>query len=131
MTANGTLIFDASAEIYDPDTDRKGIADLIVAKHRNGPVGTVHLRFFDRTARFADLDPGDLAFGIHPHPEVGEDHREEMRRPRDHAGGDHATRDRADLGRHILKGQIPAQPGRAQVCAQALERLLDVIRRGR
>jgi replicative DNA helicase len=43
-------------DVYDPDTDRKGIADLIVAKHRNGPVGTVHLRFFDRTARFADLE---------------------------------------------------------------------------
>lgn len=43
-------------EVYDPDTERKGIADLIVAKHRNGPVGTVHLRFFDRTARFADLE---------------------------------------------------------------------------
>ncbi|MGH9176139.1 MAG: replicative DNA helicase, partial [Vicinamibacterales bacterium] len=43
-------------DVYDPDTDRKGIADLIVAKHRNGPVGTVHLRFFDRTARFSDLE---------------------------------------------------------------------------
>jgi replicative DNA helicase len=43
-------------EIYDADTERKGIADLIVAKHRNGPTGTVHLRFFDRTARFADLE---------------------------------------------------------------------------
>jgi replicative DNA helicase len=43
-------------DVYDPDTERKGIADIIVAKHRNGPVGTVHLRFFDRTARFADLE---------------------------------------------------------------------------
>ena len=43
-------------DVYDPDTERKGIADLIIAKHRNGPVGTVHLRFFDRTARFADLE---------------------------------------------------------------------------
>ncbi|HUG15019.1 MAG TPA: replicative DNA helicase [Thermomicrobiales bacterium] len=43
-------------EIYDADTERKGIADLIVAKHRNGPIGTVRLRFFDRTARFADLE---------------------------------------------------------------------------
>lgn len=43
-------------DVYDPDTERKGIADLIIAKHRNGPIGTVHLRFFDRTARFADLE---------------------------------------------------------------------------
>lgn len=43
-------------DVYDPETERKGIADIIIAKHRNGPVGTVHLRFFDRTARFADLE---------------------------------------------------------------------------
>jgi replicative DNA helicase len=50
------VMFIYREEIYDPDTDRKGITDLIVSKHRNGPVGTVHLRFFDRTARFADLE---------------------------------------------------------------------------
>jgi replicative DNA helicase len=43
-------------EIYNPDTERKGIAEIIVAKHRNGPVDTVNLRFFDRTARFSDLE---------------------------------------------------------------------------
>ncbi len=43
-------------EVYDPNTEKKGIAEIIVAKHRNGPVGTVNLRFFDKTARFADLE---------------------------------------------------------------------------
>ena len=43
-------------EIYDPNTEKKGIAEVHVAKHRNGPVGTISLRFFDRTARFADLE---------------------------------------------------------------------------
>ncbi|MGI8475055.1 MAG: replicative DNA helicase [Thermomicrobiales bacterium] len=43
-------------EIYDPNTERKGIAEIIVAKHRNGPVGSVNLRFFDKSARFADLE---------------------------------------------------------------------------
>ena len=43
-------------EKYDENTDKKGIAELIVAKHRNGPVGTINLRFFERTARFADLE---------------------------------------------------------------------------
>jgi replicative DNA helicase len=51
-------------EKYDENSDKKGIAELIVAKHRNGPVGSINLRFFDRTARFADLEvfqePGDL-----------------------------------------------------------------------
>lgn len=43
-------------EKYDENTDKKGIAELIVAKHRNGPVGTINLRFFDQTARYADLE---------------------------------------------------------------------------
>jgi replicative DNA helicase len=41
---------------YDENSERKGIAEIIVAKHRNGPVDSVHLRFFDRTARYADLE---------------------------------------------------------------------------
>jgi replicative DNA helicase len=43
-------------EVYDPDTEKKGIAEIIVAKHRNGPVGTINLRYFNQTARFADLE---------------------------------------------------------------------------
>lgn len=34
----------------------KGIAQLIVAKHRNGPTGQVSARFFERTARFGSLE---------------------------------------------------------------------------
>ncbi len=41
---------------YDENSEKKGIAEIIIAKHRNGPVGSVNLRFFDRTARFADLE---------------------------------------------------------------------------
>jgi len=43
-------------EKYDENSDKKGIAEIIVAKHRNGPVGSINLRFFDQTARFADLE---------------------------------------------------------------------------
>lgn len=42
-------------DYYNPDTDQKNIAELIVAKHRNGPVGTVQLFFKKDTTRFADL----------------------------------------------------------------------------
>ncbi|MCH7522619.1 MAG: DnaB-like helicase C-terminal domain-containing protein, partial [Chloroflexi bacterium] len=33
----------------------EGIAQIIVAKHRNGPTGTVHLRFRKNLTRFEDL----------------------------------------------------------------------------
>ena len=32
-----------------------GIAQIIIAKHRNGPTGTIHLRFREKIARFEDL----------------------------------------------------------------------------
>ncbi len=50
------VMFIYREEKYDENSDRKGIAELIVAKHRNGPVDTVNLRFFERHARFADLE---------------------------------------------------------------------------
>ncbi len=50
------VMFIYREEKYEEDTEKKGIAEIIVAKHRNGPVGSINLRFFDRTARFADLE---------------------------------------------------------------------------
>ena len=50
------VMFIYREEMYDRETEKKGIAEVIVAKHRNGPTDTVNLRFFDRTARFADLE---------------------------------------------------------------------------
>lgn len=50
------VMFIYREDVYDPDTEKKGIAEIIVAKHRNGPTDTISLRFFDRTARFADLE---------------------------------------------------------------------------
>lgn len=43
-------------EIYNPETENRGIAEVHVAKHRNGPTGTVSLHFMDKIARFADLE---------------------------------------------------------------------------
>ena len=50
------VVFIYREEMYDPETEKKGIAELHIAKHRNGPVGVVNLRFFDKTTRFADLE---------------------------------------------------------------------------
>lgn len=41
-------------EVNDPDTDRAGEADLIVAKHRNGPTGDALTIFQGRFSRFTD-----------------------------------------------------------------------------
>ncbi|MBC7255489.1 MAG: replicative DNA helicase [Chloroflexi bacterium] len=43
-------------EMYNPDTDRAHIADIIVAKHRNGPTARVSLRFEPSLTQFQDLD---------------------------------------------------------------------------
>ena len=41
---------------YNPDTEKKNIADIIIAKHRNGPVGRVELYFDERSVAFRDLE---------------------------------------------------------------------------
>jgi len=42
-------------EYYTPTEDNKGVAELIVAKQRNGPVGTLKLTFISEYARFESL----------------------------------------------------------------------------
>ena len=42
-------------EYYAPDTPDRGIAEVIVTKHRNGPVGTVKLLFEPQFTRFRNL----------------------------------------------------------------------------
>jgi len=43
-------------EVYDEDTPRKGIAEIIVAKQRNGPLGTVDLAFLREFTRFENYE---------------------------------------------------------------------------
>ncbi len=43
-------------DVYNPESERKNIADIIVAKHRNGPVGEVSLFFQASQTRFRDLE---------------------------------------------------------------------------
>lgn len=50
------VMFVHREELFNKETERKNIADIIVAKHRNGPIGQVPLRFFPNQTRFADLE---------------------------------------------------------------------------
>jgi replicative DNA helicase len=52
---------DQVAFIYRPemygDTDKKGIAELHIAKHRHGPLGVIPLAFDARSTSFRDIAP--------------------------------------------------------------------------
>ncbi len=50
------VLFIYRDEKYNPDSDKKGVADIIVAKHRNGPTGQVSLLFLERTTKFLDYE---------------------------------------------------------------------------
>jgi len=43
-------------DVYNPETEKKNIADIIIAKHRNGPVGEISLYFQANNTRFRDLE---------------------------------------------------------------------------
>jgi replicative DNA helicase len=49
------VLFIHRPEYYDPETEKKGIAEIIVAKHRHGPTGTVEVGFLAEFTKFVDL----------------------------------------------------------------------------
>jgi len=63
LRASGSLEQDADVvmfiyrdEIYNPDTEFPGVADIIISKHRNGPTGKVQLVFREHLAQFVDAE---------------------------------------------------------------------------
>ena len=46
-------------EYYNPTEENKGVADVMIAKQRNGPVGTVKLAFIKEYMRFENLAYAD------------------------------------------------------------------------
>ncbi len=53
------IIFLYRDEVYNPDSQEKGTAEIIIGKQRNGPIGTVRLAFLGENARFENLaQPG-------------------------------------------------------------------------
>jgi replicative DNA helicase len=51
-------------EVYDKNTTRKGIADIIVAKQRNGPTGDFQLTFLGEYTKFENYAPESYAEGV-------------------------------------------------------------------
>ena len=43
---------------YNPDAENESVAEIIVAKQRNGPTDTVKLAFIKERTRFENYDPG-------------------------------------------------------------------------
>jgi len=71
MTVHNSIEQDADVvlflyrdKIYNPDTEKEHIADLIVAKHRNGPTGQISLFFNETQTRFVDLAPNKSGVGL-------------------------------------------------------------------
>jgi replicative DNA helicase len=51
-------------EVYDPNTPKKGIADIILAKQRNGPTGEVKLTFLGKYTKFESFVPDSYGEGV-------------------------------------------------------------------
>ena len=51
-------------DFYDQNTTRKGIADIIIAKQRNGPTGEVQLTFLGQYTKFENYAPDSYGDGV-------------------------------------------------------------------
>jgi replicative DNA helicase len=49
------IMFVYRDEYYNPETEDKGVAEVIIAKQRSGPTGKVRLKFFNQFTRFENL----------------------------------------------------------------------------
>jgi replicative DNA helicase len=53
------VLFIYREDAYDRDSERKGITDIYIAKHRNGPTGIVSLFFRENATRFENFSRMD------------------------------------------------------------------------
>ncbi|MDO8268631.1 MAG: replicative DNA helicase [Moraxellaceae bacterium] len=51
------IMFIYRDEVYNPESEDKGTAEIIIGKQRNGPIGKVRLAFLGKYLRFEDLAP--------------------------------------------------------------------------
>ncbi|GIX30750.1 MAG: replicative DNA helicase [Porticoccaceae bacterium] len=60
------ILFIYRDEVYHEDSPDKGIAEVIIGKQRNGPIGTVRLAFFGKYTRFENLTRDPFGEGAGP-----------------------------------------------------------------
>ncbi|MEK1938754.1 MAG: replicative DNA helicase [Pseudomonas sp.] len=56
------IMFVYRDEVYHPETEHKGVAEIIIGKQRNGPIGFIRLAFLGKYTRFENLAPGSYNF---------------------------------------------------------------------
>jgi replicative DNA helicase len=56
------ILFIYRDEVYNPDSSDKGTAEIIIAKQRNGPIGTVRLAFQNAITRFENFSEPDAGY---------------------------------------------------------------------
>jgi len=60
------ILFIYREEVYNQDTPRKGVADIAIAKQRNGPIGDFPLTFVGRYTKFENWVPDTYADEAYP-----------------------------------------------------------------
>jgi replicative DNA helicase len=57
------ILFIYRDEVYNPDTTDKGIAEIIIGKQRNGPIGDVRLTFLGQFTKFENYTSSGTVYG--------------------------------------------------------------------
>ena len=53
------ILFIYRDEVYNPETQDKGTAEIIIGKQRNGPIGTVRMTFLKEQTKFTNFVSAD------------------------------------------------------------------------
>jgi replicative DNA helicase len=56
------ILFIYRDQVYNPDSQDKGTAEIIIGKQRNGPIGTVRLTFLGEYTKFDNFTGGNAFF---------------------------------------------------------------------